>query len=158
MRVMDKCPDAHCGVDLGGAPARDVMGMVPGRYAGEWSFVSCRGQPGVSDGPTRLFVKEGSNPYWSLIQVRDPAERVVGIQVRRATAAAGGAWTSLAWATEAENFFSVPKEVLQDSVAYDLKVELSEGVGYTAKLPGSTLAVPGELALQETNGTPPSAR
>jgi len=137
VRIVDKCPDADCGIDLGGTPAGILMGNKPGRYAGEWTFVSCEGQPDVSDGPPSLFIKEGSNAYWSLIQVRNPAERVLGIRSRRAGAAV---WTDLAWATEAENFFRVPDTVLADSSAYDLKVDLPRGTGYVLRCPGSALA------------------
>ena len=40
VRITDRCPDADCGVDLGGAPASDIMGIQVGRYYGEWEFVS----------------------------------------------------------------------------------------------------------------------
>ncbi len=43
VRITDRCPDADCGVDLGGAPAADIMGNQVGRYYGEWEFVSCEG-------------------------------------------------------------------------------------------------------------------
>jgi hypothetical protein len=57
VRIVDKCPDDFCGIDLGGAPAGALMGDKPGRYAGEWSFIPCDGHPGVSDGaiPPRGF-------------------------------------------------------------------------------------------------------
>ena len=34
VRITDRCPDANCGVDLGGAPASDIMGIQVGRYYG----------------------------------------------------------------------------------------------------------------------------
>jgi len=118
-RIVDKCPDDHCGIDLGGAPATDIMEALPGRYSGSWSFVPCEGLAGVSDGPRSLWVKEGSSASWSLVQVRDPLSAVDSLRMRPP----GGAWTSLAWATEAENFFKVPVELLQDSSA-NLQVEI----------------------------------
>lgn len=140
VRIVDKCPDDFCGIDLGGAPAGVLMGNKPGRYAGEWSFVSCDGHPGISDGQPSLFIKEGSNASWSLVQVRDPSERISGIRYRRSGAST---WSDLEWATEAENFFHIPAAVLADSAAYDLKVDLPHGPGYALHCPGSAFAAAG---------------
>ena len=140
VRIMDKCPDGYCGIDLGGEPAREVFGTQSGRYSGEWTWVSCDGLDGVSDALPAIHVKEGSNPYWSLIQIRNPAERILGIRMRRADLAEGAEWRDLAWATEAENFFKVPIEILQDSSMYGLEALLPEGKPYTAILKGSALA------------------
>lgn len=122
VRIVDKCPDGFCGIDLGGAPATDLMGVQAGRYAGQWRPVSCQGLPGVSDGPTALHVKEGSNRWWSLVQVRNPPGAVREIRLRQDLP--GSSWTSLPWATEAENFFKVPESILRDSVPYLLQVVL----------------------------------
>lgn len=141
VRIMDKCPDGFCGIDLGGAPARQLMETRAGRYSGEWAWVSCEGQAGVSDGPPTLFVKEGSNPFWSLVQVRNPAERIVGIRLSPAAQSEDPEWIDLAWASEAENFFKVPAGVLQDTGTYDLEARMPSGAGYAIQLKGSELAV-----------------
>jgi hypothetical protein len=146
VRIVDKCPDANCGIDLGGAPARALMGDKPGRYAGEWRFVSCDGHPGVSDGEPALFVKEGTNPWWSRVQVRNPAERITGMRIRKLS---GSAWTELAWAAEAENFFAVPDEVLADTAGYEVQAILPHGAPYSLRCQGTALAVP-EAALALT--------
>lgn len=146
VRIMDKCPDAHCGIDLGGAPALDLMGEKPGRYSGEWTWVSCDGHPEVSDGPPSLFIKEGSNPFWSLAQVRNPPERVAQARLRPAGRTPVPEWTTLAWAEEAENFFKVPTQVLQDTGAYDLEVLFAGSPGLAARVKGSSLAA-GENSL-----------
>lgn len=117
-RIVDKCPDDHCGIDLGGAPATELMGAQAGRYAGEWTFVPCTGLAGVSDDSAALHVKVGSNAYWSLVQVRNPPSAVDSILLRTS----GGAWISLPWATEAENFFKVPQDVLKNEAIYQLRV------------------------------------
>ena len=140
LRIMDKCPDGNCGVDLGGEPAQVLMGDLPGRYSGKWQFVSCDGYPEVSDGPPTLFVKDGSNPYWSLVQVRNPAAQIAAIRIRPSAAGGSAAWDSLPWATEAENFYHVPVAVLQDSGDYDLQVDLPSGPRYGVTLKGSDLA------------------
>lgn len=35
VRIMDNFPDTQCDIDLGGAPARELMWEKPGRYAAE---------------------------------------------------------------------------------------------------------------------------
>jgi hypothetical protein len=148
VRIMDKCPDANCGIDLGGLPAQDLMGARPGRYSGEWRWVSCAGHEGVSDGPPSLFVKEGGNAYWSLVQVRNAEAGVLGVRLRLASSGAGS-WTDLPWATEAENFFKVPTAILQDAREYDMEILLSTGRGYGAVLKGADLAAEkSSLALE----------
>jgi len=112
-RIVDKCPDGHCGIDLGGAPATDLMSSQAGRYSGSWRFVPCEGLSGVFDGPRSLWVKEGSSAWWSLVQVRNPPSAVSGISVRLSD----GGWIPLAWATEAENFLKVPASAFSDTDA-----------------------------------------
>ena len=150
VRIMDKCPDVNCGIDLGGLPARDLMGARPGRYSGEWKWVSCAGREGVSDGPPTLFVKEGGNAYWSLVQVRNADAGVLGIRMRLASMGEGN-WTELPWATEAENFFKVPAAILQDARGYDLEITLSNGGSYVAALNGADLAMEkSSLSLEDS--------
>ena len=112
-RIVDKCPDGNCGIDLGGAPATDLMGAQAGRYSGAWRFVSCLGETGVSDGPAALHVKGGSNAWWSLLQVRNPESAISTMRMRPDSPS--GTWDTLTWATEAENFFKVPSRILADS-------------------------------------------
>ncbi len=137
VRITDKCPDEYCGVDLGGAPARDLMGIYAGRYEGEWEFISCEGHPEVFGDSTSLFVKEGSNTYWSIIQVRNPLDAVTQITLYHA---ADSSLTELPWATEAENFFSVPQTILQDSSAYEIRVSYRFSEGQIWKLKGTDLS------------------
>lgn len=137
VRIVDKCPDANCGIDLGGAPAKELMGDKPGRYSGEWTFVSCDGHPGVSDGDPALFVKDGTNAWWSLVQVRNPAERIISMRIR---ATAATAWTEMEWASEAENFFHVPERVLGDTAQYEVQAFLPHGSPYSLRCRGTALA------------------
>jgi hypothetical protein len=143
VRIVDKCPDANCGIDLGGQPARDLMGDRPGRYSGEWTFVSCEGRAGVSDGEPSLFVKEGTNAWWSRVQARNPAERITGMRIRPVAAGANVAWTDMDWATEAENFFGVPDPMLQDTALYELQAILPHGAPYSLRCRGTALAQAG---------------
>jgi len=142
VRVMDKCADAHCGVDLGGAPAKVLMGDKPGRYSGKWKPVQCPVRDDLFDGPPSLFIKEGSNAFWALAQVRNAAERVTAIRWRKAEAPESGPWTEASWAAEAENFYRLPSEILQDTALYEWRVEMPSGREYRLKLKGAELAEP----------------
>jgi expansin (peptidoglycan-binding protein) len=137
VRVTDKCPDAHCGIDLGGAPAFALMGTRAGRYSGEWTFVSCQGHPELFDGAPRLWTKEGTNAWWSLIQVRDPRTAVAAILWRPADSA--GNWRSLAWATEAENFFKASAELLSATDSVDLRVRYVDSTEQSVRIDATDL-------------------
>ncbi|HEX2955389.1 MAG TPA: hypothetical protein VHO70_01080 [Chitinispirillaceae bacterium] len=138
VRIVDKCPDDNCGIDLGGAPAGEIMKDQPGRYYGEWEWVSCDGVEGVSDGPASLFVKAGSGNWWSLVQARNGSGAVLEIRVRKAGTSE---WQSLSWATEAENFFKLPVELLQDDDDWELEVLWETGTTSSLRLQGKKLAV-----------------
>ena len=139
VRITDRCADEFCGVDLGGAPAAAVMPMGPGRYEGEWAWISCEEHPELFDGPTAIYVKDGTNPYWSVIQVRNPLSRVTGISVANA---GESEFTSLSWAIEAENFYSVPANILQDDSPYTIRIDYAQSASQTLVLNGTDLAIP----------------
>jgi len=109
VRIMDKCPDGYCGMDLGGAAPAAIMSDGMGRYDGSWRFISCDGHPEVSDGPTSLSVSAGSNAYWSRVQVRNPPGAVLSMTWSDPQGASG----VLPYATDPENTFEVPPSVLQ---------------------------------------------
>ncbi|HNY30425.1 MAG TPA: expansin-like protein [Fibrobacteria bacterium] len=141
VRIMDKCPDPHCGIDLGGAPAAAIMGPQPGRYQGEWTFESCKGHPELFDGPTHLWTKEGSSAFWSLIQVRNPWTAVASLRWRSAKNPAG-TWSEMSWATEAENFFKVPTEFFAGEDSVDLGVLYVDSTSHSVRLLPTDLAKP----------------
>lgn len=139
VRITDRCPDANCGVDLGGAPASDIMGVQVGRYYGEWEFVSCEGVEGVWGDSTSLFVKDGANAFWSVVQVRNPRDMVRSITIK-------GIDTRDFYELEmyggAENFWTVPESVLQSDNRYRVIVSYRTGEDEKWKIKGSDLAVP----------------
>jgi expansin (peptidoglycan-binding protein) len=140
VRIVDKCPDGYCGIDLGGLPATDLMGAQAGRYSGHWRFVACPAfLDGLSDGPPSLHVKEGSNAWWSLVQVRNPVAAVATIQARGTGGLSDSVW-SFAWATEAENFFKVPVSVLNDTGKLVLEIGYQDGTRSNTSIRGSDLA------------------
>ena len=143
MRITDRCPDANCGVDLGGAPASDIMGINVGRYYGEWEFVSCEGVEGVWGDSTSLWVKEGASEFWSIIHVRNPKDMVKSITIF-------GVDTrdvhELEMVVGTENFWTVPPAVLKTDNRYRVVVKYRTGEDDEWKIKGSELAV-GEANL-----------
>jgi len=115
VRIMDKCPDAYCGLDLGGDAPAAVMLDGSGRYTGKWRFVSCDGHPEVSDGPPTLDVLQGSNAWWSRVHVRNAPTATDAIGWQDADGTAHG---FLPFAADPENAFEVPvDDVLQSGMA-----------------------------------------
>ena len=139
VRITDRCPDANCGVDLGGAPASDIMGNLVGRYYGEWEFVSCEGVEGVWGDSTSIWVKEGASEFWSIIQVRNPKDMVKKIEIR---AVDGGDAYTLEMVVGTENFWTVPVAVLKTDNQYRVIVTYRSGTDDEWVIKGSELAVP----------------
>lgn len=142
VRITDRCPDANCGVDLGGAPASDIMGITVGRYYGEWEFVSCEGVEGVWGDSTSLWVKEGASKFWSIVQVRNPKDMVKSITI---TGADNGDSHELEMVVGTENFWTVPPEILQTDNRYRVTVKYRTGEDDEWNIKGS------ELAVEEAN-------
>ncbi|MEJ2407512.1 MAG: hypothetical protein P8171_25260 [Candidatus Thiodiazotropha sp.] len=140
-RIMDKCPDANCGIDLGGAAPASVMLDGSGRYTGKWRFVSCDGHPEVSDGPPSLHVFQGSNAWWSRVHVRNARMAITTIEWRDA---AGTATGFLPFASDPENTFEVPTaDVLQSGMPSVLiTVHYVDGTSATVTLTPAELATP----------------
>jgi expansin (peptidoglycan-binding protein) len=139
VRIMDKCPDAYCGIDLGGSAPAAIMLDGFGRYEGTWRFVSCSGHPEVSDGAPSLAVLRGSNSWWSRVQVRNPPLAVDSIQWQNAAGTVSG---SFPYAADPENTFEVPvSEVLQSaSPSFQITVRYVDGSTATVQLSPTQLA------------------
>lgn len=131
VRVMDKCPDRDCGVDLGGAAPDAIMLDGHGRYAGTWRLVSCAGHPEVSGGIPRLAVLPGSNRWWSRVQVRDAAWPVATLEWREPSGVARGAFP---YATDPENAFEVPASDVLGSSAATVRVDVTLVDGSSASV------------------------
>ena len=139
VRITDRCPDANCGVDLGGAPASDIMGIQVGRYYGEWEFVSCEGVEGVWGDSTSIWVKEGASEFWSIIQVRNPKDMVKKIEIRGLES---DETYTLEMVIGTENFWTVPVAVLKTDNRYRVVVTYRTGTDDEWIIKGSELAVP----------------
>lgn len=139
VRITDRCPDANCGVDLGGAPASDIMGIQVGRYYGEWEFVSCEGVEGVWGDSTSIWVKEGASEFWSIIQVRNPKDMVKKMAIRGIDSDED---YTLEMVVGTENFWMVPLAVLKTDNRYRVVVTYRTGADDEWIIKGSELAVP----------------
>lgn len=141
VRIMDRCADEHCGMDLGGLAPSTVMVDGFGRYQGTWRAVSCVGHPETYDGQTSLFVKEGSNAFWSAVQVRNPDMAVTSMdwQKENDTNTVG----SFAYSSPSlENFYFVPEELLQGNSTYIVTAHYVDGTAVSATLSSAQLAQP----------------
>lgn len=140
VRIMDKCPDGYCGMDLGGAAPAAVMVDGMGRYDGSWRFVSCAGHPEVSDGPTKLAISVGANAYWSRAQVRNPPGAVLSMSWTDARGASG----AFPYASDPENTFEVPTAVLQSTAStITVSARFGDGSSAAVDVTPTELAAPG---------------
>jgi len=138
IRVTDKCPDGQCGMDLGGSAPSAVMVDGFGRYQGAWRAVSCAGHPEVSDGVPSIHVKDGSNPGWSAIQVRNPVTGVAGIDYQDTMN--GAIKGSIPLSNGIENYYQVPTDVLASFSTIDITVRYVDGSTAKAAITATQLA------------------
>jgi endoglucanase len=142
VRIMDKCPDGNCGIDLGGSAPAAIMLDGSGRYDGKWHFVSCDGHSGVSDGSPTLNVLNGSNSWWSRVHVRNPLTAVDYIEWQDT---AGSTKGTFPFAVDPENAFEVPvNEVLQSGItSFLITVHYVDGRTATVRLTPAQLGTQG---------------
>jgi expansin (peptidoglycan-binding protein) len=87
IRIVDLCPECPRGdIDLGPEAFAKIAPLAAGRVPIAWRWISCD-----DAGPIRYRFKDGSNPYWLAVQVRDHVNRIARVEAR-----AGGAWVDLA--------------------------------------------------------------
>jgi hypothetical protein len=134
VRVMDKCPDGNCGMDLGGLAPGAVMLDGIGRYSGQWRYVACDGHPEVSDGQPTLNIKDGSNAYWGRVRVHNPLTGVTSISYQDNNSSAHGSFVFDA--SNVENAYEVPvAEVLRSSTSsFTITVNYMDGRTATVQL------------------------
>ena len=141
VRIVDKCADENCGIDLGGDAPATIMLDGSGLYTGKWRFVSCDGHSGVSDGDPSLDVLQGSNAWWSRVHVRNGSSATDTIAWQEVDGTASG---TLPFATNPENAFEVPVDgVLQSGMsAVLITVHYADGTTATVTLTPDELATP----------------
>ena len=110
VRIVDRCPECAPGdVDLSAEAFALIADPVAGRVPITWRYAPCD----VS-GPVRYRFKEGSNPYWTAIQVRNHRHAIASLEARPA----GGEWRALP--RETYNYFIAESGLGGDPI--DLRV------------------------------------
>jgi expansin (peptidoglycan-binding protein) len=95
VRIVDQCPGCAAGdLDLSPQAFERIAPLKQGRVPITWRYVPCD----VS-GPVRYRFKDGSNPFWTALQVRNHRYRIALLQARPA----GGEWRTVA--RESYNYF-----------------------------------------------------
>lgn len=87
VRVVDECPGcAHGDLDLSQQAFQALSPLAAGRIAITWREVACS-----VTGPIGYHFKDGSNAYWTAIQLRNHRYPIAKLEA----ATAGGAWTAI---------------------------------------------------------------
>lgn len=83
VRVVDQCPEcAHGDLDLSREAFAKIAPLSAGRVPITWHEVACE-----VDGPLRYHFKDGSNPWWTAIQIREHRYPIAKVEARRASGA-----------------------------------------------------------------------
>lgn len=78
VRVVDRCPECPQGdVDLSPEAFAQIADLSEGRVPVTWTYTACD----VS-GPIVYHFKEGSNPYWTAIQIRNHTYAIATLEAR----------------------------------------------------------------------------
>jgi len=95
VRIVDRCPECPQGdLDLSPQAFEQIAELSAGRVPIAWRYVACE-----VDGPVSFHFKDGTNPFWTAIQVRDHRFAVASLEARLV----GGDWTPIA--RENYNYF-----------------------------------------------------
>jgi expansin len=87
VRIVDKCPECLAGaLDLSPQAFAQIADLVQGRVAITWQVVS----PALS-GPIAYHFKDGSNQWWTAVQVRNHRNPVAKLEYKDS----GGQWVSV---------------------------------------------------------------
>ena len=73
IRIVDQCPEGN--IDLSPEAFEQIAELVAGRVPISWQYVSCD-----VGGPIRYHWKEGSNQWWTAVQLRNHANRVAAVE------------------------------------------------------------------------------
>ena len=78
VRIVDQCPECKPGdVDMHPGAFDQIAEHGAGRVAIAWTYVSCDAAT-----PVTYHFKDGSNPYWTAVQVRNHANAIAKIEYR----------------------------------------------------------------------------
>jgi expansin (peptidoglycan-binding protein) len=83
VRIVDQCPECPEGdIDLSPEAFALIAPLEAGRVPISWQYVSC-----PVAGPVAYHFKEGSNPWWTAVQVRNHRHAIATLEVQQ-----DGAW------------------------------------------------------------------
>ncbi len=87
VRIVDQCPECPEGdIDLSPSAFAAIAPLETGRVAVSWQYVPC-----PVEGPVVYHFKEGSNPWWTAVQIRNHRNAIARLEVQQA-----GAWVDVA--------------------------------------------------------------
>ncbi len=87
VRVVDQCPECQPGdIDLSPSAFSQIADLSAGRVSITWQYVPCDVQ-----GPIVYHFKDGSNPWWTAVQIRNHRNAVATFEVKQAD----GSWRSV---------------------------------------------------------------
>lgn len=79
VRIVDQCPECKPGdIDLSAEAFAKMADPKLGRVSISWKVVSC-GLPG----PIQYRFKEGSNPYWTAVQIRNAENAILSVEAMK---------------------------------------------------------------------------
>ncbi len=111
VRIVDRCPECQPGdLDLSPRAFDSIDEHRKGRVPIEWTVVPCEVQ-----GPIEYFYKDGANPWWLAVQIRNHRHPIAGVEAR---ATGQSAWRRLERARY--NFFLEPSGLGEGP--YDFRV------------------------------------
>ena len=88
IRIVDQCPECKAGdIDLAPTAFDGIADRTAGRVPITWNTIACD----VS-GPVIYHFKDGSNPYWTAVQIRNHRYRVARLEYKTAV----GGWKAVA--------------------------------------------------------------
>jgi expansin (peptidoglycan-binding protein) len=78
VRIVDRCPECAPGdIDLSEEAFTRIADPVDGRVPITWKYVE-----GEVTGPVQYKFKEGSNPYWTAVQIRNHLNPVKNVEMK----------------------------------------------------------------------------
>jgi len=91
VRIVDQCPECkHGDLDLSPQAFDKIAPRAAGRVAIHWRLVACEVR-----GPIDYHFKDGSNPYWTAVQIRNHRYPIAKVEARDSA----GAWHALSRVT-----------------------------------------------------------
>lgn len=86
VRIVDQCPECPAGdIDLHPDAFARIAPVEAGRVAIEWQYIPC-----AVDGPVVYHFKDGSNPWWTAVQLRNHRNAIDRFEVQL-----DGVWTEV---------------------------------------------------------------